>query len=63
MARKKKNQKKWFQSKSIWLGVCAVGVAVLQAYQSGLEWEACVLAGFGAAAVVLRSLTEKKITL
>ena len=50
--------KKWYMSKSVWLGFLAIAGAIVQSIASGASWEAITLAAFGAAAVVLRSVTE-----
>jgi len=50
--------KKWWLSRSIWLGFLAIAGAIVQSIASGASWEAITLAAFGAAAVVLRSVTE-----
>ena len=52
------NSKKWYLSKSVWLGVLAIAGAVVQSIASGASWESVTLAAFGSATVVLRSVTK-----
>lgn len=53
--------KKWYLSKTIWLGVAAVAVAGLQAYQTSGDWITAVIAGFGVASIALRAVTKDPV--
>jgi hypothetical protein len=53
-----------FLSKTFWIvGVAPVMMAVCDAISNGLDWRQVVMAGFGAAAVVLRSVTNSTVSL
>lgn len=56
------DNKKWYLSKTIWLGVIACAVAGLKAYQLGADPITIALAVFGALSVVIRTQTSKKLT-
>jgi uncharacterized membrane protein len=53
--------KKWYTSKTVWLGALAVAMSIVTIIDQGGSWTAAILAGFGAASIVLRSITDKKI--
>lgn len=53
--------KPWYQSKTIWLGGLAVATSVVSALQAGLDWKGAALAGFGAASIFLRTLTDSPL--
>jgi hypothetical protein len=53
--------KKWYQSKTVWLGIIAVAVAALEVIDSGGTYLAAVLAAFGVASVVLRGYTDRPL--
>lgn len=52
------DNKKWYLSRTLWLGAIAVIVAAVKAVDSGANWESIVLAIFGALAVFLRTQTN-----
>ena len=54
--------KKWYMSKTIWMGALAIGEATYHAIESGLDIKSILLAGFGAAFIYLRFITDSKIT-
>jgi len=54
--------KKWYLSKTVWLGAIACIVAGLEAYQNDPNWIVAALAAFGALSVVIRTQTSKKLT-
>jgi len=56
-----KQVKKWYQSKTIWLGVSAVVSAACAAVAGGAGWQAVILAAVGAAGVYLRTVTDKAV--
>jgi hypothetical protein len=56
-----KTAKKWYNSKTIWAGVAAIAAAVAEALATGLDYKAVLLAGYGALAVVLRTVTKTEI--
>lgn len=60
--KKVKTTKPWYESKLIWTGTLAILTAVVQALETGADWKAAVLAGFGALVLVLRPLTNKALT-
>ena len=53
--------KNWYKSKTIWLGVIAVSIAVFESIQLEQAWPAVVLAAFGALAIVVRRVTSESI--
>ena len=52
------NAKKWYLSRSLWLGVIAIATAIITSVEAGASWEKIALAAFGASAVLLRTQTE-----
>ena len=52
------NAKKWYLSRSLWLGVIAIATAIITSIEAGASWEKITLAAFGALAVLLRTQTE-----
>ena len=56
------NEKKWYLSKTEWLAVLAVAIAVLETVQNGGSWIAAALAGFGVLVGILRPFSTKKLT-
>ncbi len=56
------NEKKWYLSKTIWLGVLAIITAIVETIQGGGDLTAALLAGFGAVSVAIRGVTSKKLT-
>ncbi len=54
--------KKWYTSKTIWLGVIAVIIAGLEMADKGGDYVAILLAVFGCASVVLRGFTNAGLT-
>ena len=52
--------KKWYQSKTVWMGVLAVAVGVLTGIQGELSAGA-EITFFGVMGIVLRALTTTKI--
>ena len=53
--------KKWYLSRTIWLGFLTVAAAGVAALAEGLRWEQALLAVIGAANVVLRTQTDTPI--
>ncbi len=53
--------KKWYQSRTIWLGVSAVGSAVCAAVAGGAGWQTILLAGIGALGIFLRTKTSEAV--
>jgi len=53
--------KKWYASKTLWAGVAMVAAAVAETLSTGLDYKAALLAGFGALAIVLRTVTTEGI--
>jgi len=53
--------KRWYESKTIWLGVSTIVIAVVSAVAGGAGWEEAVLAAIGAVNVFLRTQTGKAI--
>ena len=53
--------KKWYQSKTIWLGIGAVVTAVVSSLQASPDWKTAVIAGLGAGGILLRALTTEGI--
>ena len=54
--------KKWYQSKTLIMGLAAIAAAVAETLATGLDYKAALLAGFGALAIVLRTMTSTEIT-
>ena len=54
--------KKWYLSKTMWVGVLTVGLAVFEAIDKGGNWVAAVIGGIGAAILILRPMSTKKLT-
>ena len=52
------DSKKWYCSRSVWLGLIAIATAVVTSVEAGASWEKIVLATFGALAVFLRTQTD-----
>jgi hypothetical protein len=58
------NDVRWIlASRTFWCGVAAIGKAVFDAIQSGLDYKAVTLAGFGALMIYLRTVTDKPTSL
>lgn len=56
------NVKSIFLSKTFWItGVFPVLAAVSDALANGLNWRQALIAGFGALAIVLRSVTKTPV--
>lgn len=53
--------KKWYRSKSVFLGISSIITAVVGLLQSGADWKTACLGGFGALSIVLRTITWEKI--
>ena len=51
--------KKWYQSKTVITGVIAVGIAVLEALESGGDYKTAAFAGLGVIMVILRAVTTE----
>ncbi len=54
--------KKWYLSKTVWMGAIAVTIAVLTIVDNGGSLVSAALAGFGALSVILRPMSTKKLT-
>lgn len=53
--------KKWYKSKTIWLGVAAVLASVCGTVASGADWRTVALAAVGAIGVWLRTQTGEPV--
>lgn len=53
--------KKWYESKSIWLGVLTIVVAGLSAAEQGASAVQIAMAIAGAAMIAVRAVTSQKI--
>jgi len=52
-----------FLSKTFWAtGVAPIVAAIADVLSQGFDWRQAVMAGFGALAIVLRSVTKTKAT-
>jgi len=56
-------QKVWWSSKTLWLGVTAVLLAISDAVLNGLGWRGITIAAIGALVVVLRAITGSSLTM
>lgn len=56
-----KSSKKWYLSKTVWLGILAIATAGVKTAQLGGDWMAVALACFGVATIVIRSITDAKL--
>lgn len=54
--------KRWYESKTIWLGLATIATAVLSAVAGGAGWQEAVIAAIGAANIYVRTQTDKPIT-
>jgi hypothetical protein len=52
--------KKWYQSKTVWLGILATAVGVITAIEGQLE-AGTTITFFGVVNIVLRAFTQTKI--
>lgn len=50
--------KKWYLSKGIWLGVLGIATSVVIAIDQGLGLTQVLLAGLGAATILIRGVTK-----
>jgi hypothetical protein len=53
--------KKWYQSKTVWLGIATSAMAGLSMLDQGASWPQVSMAVIGAAIIALRSITDKPI--
>jgi hypothetical protein len=53
--------KSWYESKTIWLGLATIAIAVVSAVAGGAGWQDAVLAAIGAANIFLRTQTDKPV--
>jgi hypothetical protein len=53
--------KKWYQSKTVWLGALTTIMAGLAMLDKGAEWPQVAMAMVGAGIVALRAVTDKPI--
>lgn len=53
--------KRWYESKTIWLGLGTIATAVISAVAGGGGWQEAVLAAIGAANIFIRTQTDKPI--
>ncbi len=53
--------KRWYESKTIWLGLGTIATAVISAVAGG-GWQEAVLAAIGAANIFIRILAPQKTT-
>lgn len=54
--------KKWYMSKTIWLGVVTVLVAAGDAFLAGGDTQTIITAVIGAAIVILRPISTSRLT-
>jgi hypothetical protein len=54
--------KRWYLSKTVWVGVLSVAMSGLEAYQNGASIPAIAMAVIGAAILIIRPLTTKTLT-
>ena len=50
--------KKWYLSKTVWLGVLGIATSVVIAIDQGLSLTQVLLAGLGAATILIRGVTK-----
>ncbi len=53
--------KRWYESKTIWLGLGSIATAVISAVASGAGWQEAAIAAIGAANIFIRTQTDKPI--
>ena len=53
--------KRWYESKTIWLGLATIATAVVSAVAGGAGWQEAVIAAIGAANIFVRTQTGKPI--
>ena len=53
--------KRWYESKTIWLGLTTIATAVMSAVAGGAGWQEAVIAAIGAVNIFIRTQTEKPI--
>lgn len=53
--------KRWYESKTIWLGLATIATAALSALAGGAGWQEAVIAAIGAANIFIRTQTDKPI--
>lgn len=54
--------KKWYQSKTIRLGIAAVVIAVATSLADEFDYKSAIIAALGAIGVYLRSITTKGVS-
>lgn len=58
---KEATMKRWYESKTIWLGLATITTAVISAVAGGAGWQEAVIAAIGAANIFVRTQTDKPI--
>ena len=59
---KENTDKKWYQSKTILLGIAAVALAISQSLSDNFDYKTAIIAAFGAVSIYVRTLTNKGVT-
>jgi len=54
--------KKWYQSKTILLGLVAIFLAIQQSLSDNFDYKTAAIAAIGALSVYIRTLTDKGVT-
>lgn len=59
--KEEKKGKKWYRSKSVFLGFVAIAIAAFDVLQNGGSGYGAVIGGLGAATMLIRAVTEEKV--